>query len=64
MKMKARISEREYQRRLDGPSRLRLACPFCANKRLMHRSKWHSYSITSSARVSSVILRSGSLKPR
>src|SRR5258706_8151671 len=30
------------------------ACPFGANTRLMHRSKKHPYSITSSARASSV----------
>src|SRR5712692_9977002 len=34
----------------NGPSRLRLACPFGANKRLMRRSKHDRYSITSSAR--------------
>ena len=32
----------------------RSACPLCATTGLMHRSKWHHYSITSSARASSV----------
>jgi hypothetical protein len=32
----------------------RPSLPLCANNGLMHRSKLHSYSITSSARVSSV----------
>jgi hypothetical protein len=37
-----------------------LDCPLCANSGLMHRSKQHLYSITSSARASTV---SGTVRP-
>ena len=33
-----------------GHCSAQLPCPLCATNGLMHRSKWHSYSITSSAR--------------
>jgi hypothetical protein len=39
---------------ISGQFPSRLACLKSANRRLMHRSKQHRYSITSSARASSV----------
>ena len=46
----------------DKPSQAKIAtdCPLCAKNELMHRSKPHLYSITSSARPMSVL---GTLRP-
>jgi hypothetical protein len=56
-----RVTSRRARRRCDvrftpesGHVQCNSVCPLCANSGLMHRSKQHFYSITSSARVSSV----------